>query len=344
MHANTQGMSYFRSRKRIIYLLYILVIMMMSTESRSQDCQKVKISDFPKKDIPSNDYKSISQEKSYKYYYGIGVPIDYVKARKLAFNEMKKHTDKEDIFEGSTILMMLYANGYGVERNLDISIRLACANVEGAHAEISGRVEHLKEIKSAGSNERFDICDDITSGFMMGYCRSIPSELAEVRRKTTIDSLMKNWPKKDKQAFEKLSQAASHFFDARTTYEVDLTGTARSMFSIEESDSLETIFLSDMLKSDKCMIRPYSPVDFIKADKKMNAIYSTIMLDKRFDDTTVNGEITKEGIKTTQQKWILYRNAWVIFGATRCPKIPASSWKTLITKERIVQLKDLASE
>src|ERR1700738_2989397 len=99
----------------------------------SQDCEKVKLSDFPKTDFPKLIDTSYSKQEelkingSYKFYYGIGVPVDYVKARQLAFVEMalNKHKDASHPFAGASILMMLYANGFGVDRNLDLSIRLA---------------------------------------------------------------------------------------------------------------------------------------------------------------------------------------------------------------------------
>jgi uncharacterized protein YecT (DUF1311 family) len=56
------------------------------------------------------------------------------------------------------------------------------------------------------------------------------------------------------------------------------------------------------------------------------------------------GTVTKEGIKSTQRKWIRYRDAWVVFGGVRCPEITDTSWKTLITRERIAQLQDFVDE
>jgi uncharacterized protein YecT (DUF1311 family) len=325
----------------IFIALWLIVFLINSLDARSQECEKVKIIDFPEKDLPTDfNPAQVQDKKSYKYYYGIGVNIDYVKARHLAFVEMKIHGDNEDIFEGSSILLMLYANGFGVERNLDLCIRLACANVEGATAEIEGRIEHLKEIKAAHSRDTFDICDDITSGLMMGMCESIRSELAKVNRENKIDSIIKNWSQKDRRAYGQLRKVASDFFEERTGWEVDLSGTARAMFEIEESDALEDDFQKHVSNSDNCAFKKYSQQDYIKTDKLLNDLYLKIMGSKEFEW----GTVTKEGIKKTQRKWIQYRDAWATFAKVKCAQVDENSLKTIITKERIEQLKGFLEE
>jgi uncharacterized protein YecT (DUF1311 family) len=112
------------------------------------------------------------------------------------------------------------------------------------------------------------------------------------------------------------------------------------MFVIETSDEMEDGFKHNIFNADKCEFVKYSSQDFIKADKKLNAIYSKIMKTKK----PAWGTITKEGIKETQRQWIQYRDAWVIFGAIRCPKMTSDSWRTMITKERIEQLEDFVDE
>ena len=330
-----------KHRKNLALLLPILAILAMPLVSTSQNCEKVKIADFPRKDLPSAYGRAhLKQEASDIYYYGIGAPIDYVKARKLAFIEWEKDSEKSDPFGGASMLMMLYANGFGVKRNLDISIRLACANVIGAGAEMEGRVQHLKDMKAGKSTEIFDVCDDLTSGYLEGMCQSLHSELAEIKRKSTTDSVIKKWPKRDLDAYKKLCVAASPFFYERVNSEVDESGTARVAMVWAESDALEDDFLDKIIKADKCTFEHYSAADFLQADKDLNALYSKIMNNKAFEF----GTVTKEGIKAAQRKWIPYRDAWVAFGAVRCPGVTDISWKTMVTQERVEQLKVFVDE
>lgn len=312
----------------------------MPGRSISQDCAKVKIADFPKKDLPSaTERDHFKNEESSKYYYGIGVPVDYVKARFIALIEMEKDDGRENPFGGAAILMMLYANGFGVKRDIDLSIRLACANVGHAPAEIDGRIRHLQHIKAGDAEGVFDICDDITSGYMDGMCQFIHSRLAEIKRKSTIDSVIKNWQEQDKRAYEQLRKSATAFFDQRVLSEVDMTGTSRAAIALAEGDLLEDSFKENILKAGKCILPCYNTTDFIKADNELNLIYKKIMADKGLNW----GTVTKDGIRSTQRKWILYRDAWVTFGTMHCPSVSDVTWKTIITLARILQLKDFVA-
>jgi uncharacterized protein YecT (DUF1311 family) len=309
-------------------------------QSTAQECPRVQPTDFPAKDLPSpTDRKlfDLTQQHSYKYYYGIGLPVDYVKARQLAFLEMEAQGDNEDPLEGSSVLLMLYANGFGVTRDLDLAARLACANVGGAPAEVEGRLQHIRDMQTKSVKDTFDICDDITSGLMMGYCQSIRSQIANVRRKATLDSLLQTWSDQDRIAYTPLRKAASSFFTERSTNELDLSGTARAAFSIQESDALEDDFQSLLLQSASCALTAYSASDLMKADAQLNALYGVLMK----DTLSHWGTITREGIRSTQRAWVHYRDAWVAFGAIRCPATTSNAWKTLLTNARIEQLKEL---
>lgn len=332
--------------KKPFYLLRVLAILILPLSLRSQECEKMKIADFPKKDLPADvdlahvKPTDIKADESNKYYYGIGVPVDYGKARRLAFLEMAARGGREDPIEGSSILMMLYANGFGVERNLDISIRLACANVGGSGAEVEGRLQHLKDMKSGVSKGVFDVCDDATSGYLDNFCASIHSELTDIARNASIDSVTRNWPKPRREAYERLRRAASGFFSERADSEIDQSGTAHIAIVDDELASLEDGFKEDISNADKCNFSNFSVQEYIEADKQLNRIFSKIMADKHFQ----HGTVTQTGIRSAQRKWIAYRDAWVVFGAVVCPGVTGASLKTMLTQERVSQLENFVDE
>ncbi len=316
------------------YAICILFLMIFPAIAVTQDCKKVTISDFPVVDLPNKaERANLKQEKSYKYYYGIGTKIDYIKARQQAFVEIEKDTS-ETLIGGYDVLMMLYANGFGVERNLDLSIRIACANLWSAPAEREGRIQHLMDMKKGTSKGTFDICDDITSGLMDGICHGIQSELADVQRNVGTASITEKWTRSEKDAFDSLRKIADLFFDESSMYEVDQSGTSRAAFVSEQSDDLQDQFFGQIKKADQCSLEKYSNTDFNKADHALNAVYAKIK-----DNTIkVYGAVTKEGVRKTQRSWILYRDAWAWFGVIKCPESTEFWWKTMITKERTIQL------
>jgi len=41
-----------------------------------------------------------------------------------------------------------------------------------------------------------------------------------------------------------------------------------------------------------------------------------------------------------ERKWLPYRDAWVSFGKIRCPQLSEFALETILTEERISQLKE----
>jgi hypothetical protein len=322
-------------RATFLILLFSVVVF----TCKAQDtCKPMKIGDFPKKDLPPAGFSKdkLKAKLSKDYYYGIGVPIDYVNARYLAFKELEDSTS--ETIGGPAILMMLYANGYGVKKNFDISLRLACANIWSAPAELEYRTAHLKRLKQYNIDTVFSICDDITSGMMSGVCEDLNTTIQEWGRQRVLDSVTVNWPAKDTAALSKLYKVAEVFFNTRVNNEIDLSGTMRAAFQSAEQNALEKDFLNEIVEAGAHAFPASSDKDFAAADSMLNITYKQIM-EKKVGPYDW-GTVTKEGIKTTERKWIVYKEAWVKFGQVVCPGVSESSIQTFFTKQRMEELKD----
>ncbi len=168
---------------RVLPLFVLLAAHPASAQpsSTNPSCARVQNIQFPADDRPNEVQKArLKGCDSEDLYYGIEGPADPVKARLCAYQQMDSR--EELVFGGEAILMMVYAIGAGASRNLDLAIKLACA-IEGAPAELDGRLRHLEALKDQRSGRvTFDLCDDITSGFMMGYCAAHDQRLARAER------------------------------------------------------------------------------------------------------------------------------------------------------------------
>ena len=309
-----------------------------------QNHGSVKIYDFPQGDLPDKkekeEYKSASVA-SYKFYYGIGRPIDYRKARYAAFVEFEQGNP---ILGGASVLMMLYANGFGVERDLDLSIKLARLEVWGAPAAIEGRIAHLEDLKTKSEVTPFDLCDDITSGFMMGVCKSILAEKSEAARKKDLRSLIESWSLEHQKAFITLMEYVDGFNGARSKKEIEISGSARAVNTITEEEYLSKFLLASFRAFEEGFFPQYTRADFIEADKALNQIYSELRLRSLTDEFSFGerpGFIQFEDVREVQRLWIKYRDAWVQFGSVKYPQVSPDSWKTWLTNERIKQLNSL---
>lgn len=296
-------------------------------------CKAVRNKGYPSEGRPTLVQRdAVRGFASHHYYYGIGVKVDYVKARHAAFLELED--DLASMFDGDTILMMLYANGFGVKQDLDFATMLACKS-GFAPAEIQGRVEHLQQLKHTREARPFDYCDDITSGYMMGFCEGLEEERKAAKRDRALTALSNSWPAEHIDALRMLKSAANAFIDARVNNEVDLSGTARGMLMTQEETRLRNGLLAALKRFERGQLPRFDAAKFKAADAELNEVYKRAVAHDQEGST-----VTAEGIRTAERVWIRYRDAWVEFGKTRYPGVAAESWQTWLTRERTRQLRE----
>jgi uncharacterized protein YecT (DUF1311 family) len=287
--------------------------------------------EFPDRDRPTAAEKTALQGcNAEALYYGIRKRSDFVQARKCAFVELQ--TGDSPPFGGDALLMQIYANGKGTSRNDDLAIALAC-RVDSAPAELEARVKHLLERKEKGAvvRDRFDICDDITSGLMQGVCAyrdyEIGAPILEERKKAAVVGM-------PPAELFRLDNAAKAFFKSRSDAEVDQSGTARAAFRIAERAGLEDSYVAALERLHEKQ-GPPAETDFKTADAKLNRVYRSIM--KRKLDY---GTVTNEGVRATERLWITYRDAWGDLAASEGQS--AEAWKAWLTQQRVKMLSDFA--
>jgi uncharacterized protein YecT (DUF1311 family) len=301
-----------------------------------RSCDRVKNVPFPASDQPDEaTRKALRGCESEGLFYGIGQRPDPAKARACAYVELAAGDDA--VFGGSTILMTIYATGVGAAQNLDLALRLACG-VEGAPAEMEGRVAHLEGLKAANKGRvKFDVCDDITSGFMMGHCAAHRQRMVSAKRDQRYAARLAKWTAPERAEFQKLRTAASEFFHARSSNEVDLSGTARGAMQIDEEEELEGAFARLLDDLDRDRLPKATAADLAAADHDLNATYRRVM-------TTASlkwGSVTKEGVRATERTWPKFRDAWAAFAVVKYPQIDPVSVKVRVTRERTADLQGL---
>jgi len=292
-------------------------------EPRCADLLKIAIPAADK--TASTDTKCVAED----LYYGPagnGVGADPVAARACAWRERDAKTD--EAFGGPAILMMLYANGAGVKKNIPLAKRFAC-EAGGAPAEVSGRLDHLDGLTQAAAGATpFDICDDITSGYMSGFCAAREGRIQSNQRASTLASIMKSWTPEQRTAFAALRKATDTYFEISTAEEVDQSGTARGAMAEGARQALEDRFLAILAHCEKGELPTGTAADYKKADA----------------GDTSHGTVKAEGVRRAEVAWIKFRDAWVEFGKVKYPDVSADAWRTDLTRERTEDLKELTFE
>lgn len=300
--------------------------------------------------IPAQDIGTASEGcNTTDLYYGDdgnGRGRDLVAARHCAYRTRAAGTPPHDgaMFDGNGVLMMLYARGQGVPRNLPLARRFAC-EFDGAPAEVSARLAHLDAIASGKDTAPMDICDDITSGMMGGFCEYRSARFARVRRGEQWQALQASWTPVQRAAFAELRKAANAYFDSASDNEVDLSGTLRGAFATQAREALDVALLGDIQRFEQHRRPDGRPGGLAAADKALNASYQRLRARLTAADGNGGageyGTIDANGVRQTQRLWLAYRDAWVGFAAARYPNTPADTWRAWLSWQRSKALDEI---
>ena len=305
-------------------------------------CRALKSVRVPEGDAPDAAQAArLADCSSEALYYGIGRPVDPVAARQCAFVEKKVADPQVDDFgfTGDRSLMTIYANGVGAARNLDVATALACRD-GFAQAETDGRVLHLAKLRAehwAGTD--FSLCDDTTSGMMMGICADHDQLIARSKRNQALADLTSGWTPADRAALATLQRSASAFTDARGENEVDQSGTGRGAFVVAAEDKQEQAFSALLATIAEGKLAPTSAEEAKAADAALNAKYADLMrkAPDLFKDTT----LTKTEVASTERAWLRYRDAWLAFAKVKFPALSPDALLTRLTRDRTAQIGDV---
>lgn len=306
-------------------------------EASKAMCRQVKGLTIPPGDRPTAaEAKALKGCDSEALYYGIGMKADPVKARQCAILEADKGSD--ELFSGETMLMTIYANGLGVKRNLDLAIHYAC-RIEGAPAEMQGRIEHLAAMKTATAPETFHFCQDVTSGLAMGYCAAHMERVDKAERERKIAGISARYTPTQKAALTALLAARKAWITAGDD-EVDLSGTARAALVIDAEARHDDEFLELLTLVSNGGLPAVGAAGAKAADAELNSVYGRVMKADEADFGTVK----KTDIRNVQRAWIRYRDAWIAFAKAAFPAASPDSVAAWLTKKRTEDLKSLIGE
>lgn len=240
--------------------------------------------------------------------------------------------------KNNAVLAMLYANGLGVPRDLDLATQYAC-RAGGAYAEVSGRVEHLQALKKEPPGTPYDQCDDATSGLMMGVCANVADGQADKIRNAYFSRLRGQLPAQQVAAFDQLVAATRAFALARRG-ETDMTGTGRGAFSVQ-AEAREKEWLREHLAAfEKGTFKAPAPT-LAAADAELNRIYKAMLAapseDANHPTRLPVSTVEKADVRAAQRLWITYRDAWVRFAKLRYPALPPETLQAMLTDWRVKQ-------
>lgn len=302
-------------------------------------CRKFIAVTPPAADRPdAKTVAALGQCDSDELYYGRDGSADPEAARACAFGGH----DINDL-GGDTMLMMIYANGVGAKRRLDVAIALACTVTTVAPVEIDWRVKHLYELmqRNWGGHD-FDVCGYVTSGVMQNFCAMRDARTNDAENDAQADKVAGHWktgPAADRLG--KLRQMADAFIQSHVDNEISMLGTGSPAIVIDEQTRLNKQ-LDDDLAGFAAGKPPCAGAErAVGADAKLNAAYRKIQQAAEQEFYEASGHLTQAGIKDTQRAWLKFRDAWVAFVAAAYPGVSKDAVINWLTLRRIDQLEEI---
>jgi len=275
-------------------------------------------------------------------YYGFSGKPNYAAALQCGWYERAHPRESSgNMFAGPGVLTMLYANGKGVQRDYELAIRFACEEPWSSVAEYGSRIGHLEYLRDTKAQATdFDLCDDITSGLSQGICERVVARAADAERAVKIAAIAERLPAAAKALLPALEGAEKAFEEARIETEIDLSGTARAAFEIEDEMKLQDQFLINLQRFARGDVPAASAADLAKLDQQLNAVYRQIQHSsaQAWEFTTVK----PEGIRRTQRSWLTLADAWEKFRVAAYPGLSAETMRAQLIRLRLHQLRALA--
>jgi uncharacterized protein YecT (DUF1311 family) len=296
-----------------------------------RQCLRVKTEKAPLRDLPrSTDPARCDAADLYYDTRNMETPAasDWQRVRDCAFRT-----------NASEVLMMLYANGTGVSSNLNLATRYACS-VNSSAAEMKSRVAHLQRRARGLDGGDFDLCDDVSSGNMHGYCAAVRERQRDKQRAEQLAVVVKTWTGKEQSGFETVNKAAHYFAQHRADYETDLSANSKRVLQLEASAAELDQFNKDIHDFEGGRLPQLSEGEFRVLDDKMNEVYRHFLATP-VTQVSYLGTIRKAGVEKTQHAWLAYRDAMELFASMKYPSLPPSGLRALLTSRRLRQLAEL---
>lgn len=187
--------------------------------------------------------------------------------------------------------------------------------------------------KTRADHTKFSFCDDITSGFMEGFCAAYVSELADQERSASLGPISARMSPTQKEAFDKLVKSEEAYAHAHAAGEIDLSGTARAMFQIDAEQTIRDDFLAALESFEAGKYPRGSAKEFEDADTELNSCYRKAIGNAEKHEKEY-GAVQPDGIRGAERKWLKYRDSWVAFAKLRYPTVPSEAWLILLTSDR----------
>ncbi len=176
-------------------------------------------------------------------------------------------------------------------------------------------------------------------------CAQHAASDAQARRDRRLGAIADGWTREQQQRFADLHDAATAFFASSAEHETVPTEVDREIARIDARAALDDAFVADIERFERGQRPVPGETAVLVEDGRLNIAFHYRLrrlaaAEQRGDRPA--GAVTTAAVKSTEELWLAYREAWVRFGGARFPDIPEDAWRAWISHVRAVQLQRAA--
>ena len=295
----------------------------------------------PAADLPGDaDRERLRNCSAIDLYYGLQGKPNLRDARLCAYIDEQEQGGHELPTESAGVLMVIYANGAGVPRDVPLAKHFAC--------EIDWKPEDLQQLLDnidahVQSGDAVGVCDVQPFWPVNDICEGYTEAIRAKRLDDAEAAFAAQSPASRREAFAALRKAARAYYDKRKDSEVFQQHHTSNIMWVE--NNLREEFVNALQAVDAPQGLPAR--DLPALDRELNAVYRKAMKVVELacaDEPGVLAPLTPASLRAGELAWLAYADAWERFRAQAYPNIPADALRALLTAQRSAALKQLRNE
>ena len=295
------------------------------------ECERLSRFSYPSADQPTAaEAQDLRGCEAYQYYYGIGRRKNYVKARQCAFSQPVP----ESGFSGELILMMLYANGQGVSRNLELAKKAAC-NSGLAGDDLKESIDALRTMAQPTklAVQTFNFCDLVGTERSTDLCTWVKAQVDIQKYEPELATRRRTWTRLQQTAFDDVQKKWKIYIDLHADIEERRVGSdaalhRRAVLTIGKAE-----FLGSLLAFETGTTPGYDEESYKEIDSSLNEMWRANVL-----PDLLSGKPEAQRIRRAQRAWLAYMESWVKFAAYRYGGVSPNVWRAYFTTGRMYDL------
>lgn len=289
----------------------------------AKKCQSVGTVRIPIEDrVNEEEKKSLTSCDAEVLYYGNQLEINQKKTLQCAIAT-----------KDYGVLMMIYANGYGVKKNMDLALHFAC-KVDREYFSISELVNELILMAKKNTKKTIDLYGYLVFPLANLHLIDLISRIDKSEQDNYAQNLIHNFTTQERGLYEQIKKSEVKFINLHNESDMESRADIKEQEEVRLK-RLSVVFLKQMAT---CQIHEYGKEDYLKVDKILNSRYQDKIAEFQKNESAEYARFLVDRLKKTEREWIHNKYLWEQLGQLRCPQINPYTWSTILTRERAIQL------